>query len=89
MTFPQVLQQVWYMNNSDINVVGEHLGYDWNEVCDHVSDAGFYAQDGDGSFSVSRSSKNDYSENEVINKIMTAIFDNYPQVSKIVINNNF
>lgn len=87
MTFPQVLKQVWFMESSDVNVVGEHLGYKWNKVCDEVSRAGFYAEDGDGTLTVSRTIDNDYSSNEVINKIMTAIFENYPQVNEISISN--
>jgi hypothetical protein len=87
MTFPQVLEQTWHMGNADINVVGVHLGYDWNQVCDAVSNAGYYAEDGDGSFTVHRDRKDDYSENEIINKIMIAIFANYPQVNKIRISN--
>lgn len=83
MEFPQVLRQVWMMSNSDLNVVGEHLGYDWNEVCDEIDSAGFYAEDGEGTFSVSRTNKNDYSSSEMINNIMTAIFENYPQVERV------
>lgn len=87
MTFPQVLEQVWHMGTSDINVIGEHLGYEWNDVCDAVSDSRFYAEDGAGSFTVSRAKKNDYSDNEMINKIFIAIFENYPQVNQITISN--
>jgi ankyrin repeat protein len=87
MTFPQVLKKIWYMDNSDLNVVGEHLGYKWNQVCNAVSEAEFYAEDGDGTFSVDREDDNDYSDNEIINKIMTAIFENYPKVNEIRISN--
>jgi hypothetical protein len=87
MTFPQVLKSVWTMENSGINVVGEHLGYDWNQVCDEISKAGFYAEDGDGAFAVYRSSKNDYSSNQIINHIMTELFAAHPDVREIQITN--
>ncbi len=89
MTFPSVLEQIWYMNNSDINVVGEHLGYDWKTVCDAIRDARYYAEDMNGTFTISRSDNKDYSSNEIINKIMIAIFENYPKVNEININNDF
>jgi hypothetical protein len=77
------------MDNSDMNVVGEHLGYDWNQVCDEVSKAGFYAEDGDGAFTVNRSSKSEYSsKSKIINEIFVAIFANYPNVKTIQITNN-
>ena len=60
MSFPKVLEQVWCMDNSGLNEVGVHLGYDWNQICDEVSTSEFYAQDGDGSFIVTRCSKSDY-----------------------------
>lgn len=87
MSFPKVLEQVWHMSNSGLNEVGEHLGYDWNQVCDEVREAEFYAQDGDGIFTVHRCSKGDYSSSEVINKIINAIFFNYPQAESISISN--
>lgn len=87
MSFPNILKTVYNMGNSDINVVGQYLGYDWNDVCDHVREAEFYAQDGAGAFTVTRESNNDYSENEVINKIFTEIFKNYPHVNKIQVVN--
>lgn len=75
------------MDNSGLNVVGEHLGYDWNQVCDAVGQAEYYAEDGDGSFTVQRSKKNDYSSNAIINAIMVAIFEQYPHVNKVRISN--
>lgn len=87
MSFPTVLKQVWHMDNSDLNVVGEHLGYTWNQVCDEVGKAGFYAEDGDGSFTVTRNKENSYADNEVIDAIMTAIFANHPDVRVIRISN--
>ena len=88
MSFPDVVQKIYSMDNSDINMVGEHLGYDWNEVCDEVSKAGFYAEDGDGAFTISRNAKSDYSsDSKIINEIFVAIFENYPEVKTIQVIN--
>lgn len=76
------LEQRYFMENSDINVVGEMLGYDWNEICDVIAKAEFYAHDGDGTFTVER----DYlPENEVLNAIFTKIFADNPECNDITI----
>lgn len=88
MSFPDVLKKIYSMDNSDINVVGEHLGYEWNQVCDEISKAEFYAEDCDGAFTVSRNAKSDYSSRTIINEIFKAIFAHYPDVKTIQIVNN-
>jgi hypothetical protein len=85
MEFPDIVKVVHSIDSSDINVVGVHLGYDWNLVCDAISSSGFYAEDGDCAFNVYR--EKTYSTNEIINNIMAAIFDNYPDVDCIQIVN--
>lgn len=40
------------MLNSDICVVGERLGFKWNAVVAEIQKHGFYAEDGDGAFTV-------------------------------------
>ena len=88
MAFPDVLECVYSMDNAGMNVVGEHLGYDWNQICDEVREAGFYAEDGDGAFSVYRDAKNEYcSSSKILNEIFVAIFAHYPKVDKIQIVN--
>ncbi len=56
-------------------------------MSDEVLDAKFFADNGDGSFTVMRSKNNNCSSNEVVNKIMIAIFENNPHVNEISILN--
>lgn len=86
MNFPDVVKSIYSMDNSDINVVGEHLGYDWNEVCDEISKSGFYGQDGSGSFTIFRNKKDEYcSESSIINEIFVEIFKHNPTVNEIAV----
>lgn len=78
------VEQVWMMGQSDVCGAGEALGYDWNEVCSAVSKAGFYAEDGDGTMTVSRG---DDHGNDIINAIMDAVFAAVPQADSITISN--
>lgn len=88
MSFPNVVKSIYTMKNSDINVVGEYLGYEWNKVCDEISKAGFYAEDGEGAFEIRRNHKNQYSnESQIINKIFVEIFNQNPKVHNITIIN--
>lgn len=97
--FPDVLKLTYQMNNSDLCVVGQHLGYHWNQVCGAIRDAGFYAEDGDGAQTVERyyhdhddedgeeDAATCYSENPIIQRIMEEIFAHYPDVQEISIVN--
>ncbi len=85
--FPKVLEAIWSMQNSDINVVGVHMGYDWNQVCDEISTSCFCAEDGDGAFTVYYDKNKDYSSSVIINEIMHAIFSHHPGVKSLQIIN--
>lgn len=85
MSFPNVVKSIYSMDNSDINVVGEYLGYDWNEICDEISSEGFYGQDGTGCFYISRSSKNEYADSKILNEIFVEIFKHNPTVNEITV----
>ena len=87
--FPKVLEQKWVMYNSDLNVVGEYLGYEWNQVREGIGDAEFYAKDGDGLFSVRKNKDSIYSKSEIANEIIKSIFDEYTEVDVIYIVNDF
>lgn len=87
MTFPEVVCSIYSIHNSDINIVGEYLGYDWNQICEEIQEEGFYAEDGDGAFTISFSPKNDYAKSKVLNDILIAIFEHYPHVKKLQIVN--
>jgi len=34
------------------NIIGEELGYDWNEICDLMHEEELYGQDGEGCFTL-------------------------------------
>lgn len=74
------------MDNSDINVVGELLGFNWNEVCDACQKEGIYGQDGSGSYVVHRG---EHFENNIITAIFEKIFEDNPIANKICIINDF
>lgn len=86
MTDKFIIEPKYVINNSDINVVGEMLGYDWNDVCDMTSEERLYGQDGSGGVSVSRTCKFD---NEDLNKIFEKIFADNPEVESIMIVDDF
>lgn len=78
------LEVQYCMNNSEINVVGEMLGYDWNDVCDYIAERGVYGEDGSGYTIVRRG----YIFNhEHIDAIFEKIFSDNPEVNKIFILN--
>lgn len=87
-TFPNVLQKVYQMNNSGLNVVGQHLGYDWNYICEQTRDAGLHGHDGRGDTTVWRSEIEEY-ENPVVQEILKAIFGHYPDAEQISIVDDF
>ena len=72
------------MDSSDICVVGEHLGYKWNRICDQIRNVGFYAEDGDGTIVHQRGEK---TGSEVLDEIMNAIYEANPGVDEITIKN--
>lgn len=77
-----ILEQRFCMGSGDINVVGEMLGLDWNRVCDLISSAELYGQDGNGYISVERGY---YDFNSELNKIFDKIFEDNPGVAEIYI----
>lgn len=78
------LEVRYCMNNSDINVVGEMLGYDWNDVCDYIGELELYGEGCDGSYEVSRGTKFNHEE---IDAIFEKIFNDNPEANKICIIN--
>lgn len=81
----KIISQPYLITDEDINVIGEKLGYEWNDVCDAVRDANFYAQDGSGYFIIRRSHKNYYTSVEMINKIISAIFESDKNINELYI----
>lgn len=82
MTFPQVISFEPTMYDYGLNEVGEYLGYDWDQICNEIDDAELYAQDGGGSFTISKS----YSgPSAILNEIVKAIFNNNPNIASITV----
>lgn len=86
MAEPFIIEPSYSMDNSDINVVGELLGFDWNSVCDACQEEGIYGQDGSGSYQVSRGERFD---NEMITAIFEKIFEDNPAANSIRIIDDF
>lgn len=80
MAITNVLECIYSMGNAGLNVVGEDLGYSWNLVCDEISTESFYAEDGDGAFTVRYQEDGQYTKSEILNEIVQAIFKHYPHV---------
>jgi len=78
------LEVRYCMNNSDINVVGGMLGYNWNDVCNYVQQTEIYGQDGCGYTLVERG---DTFDHEQIDAIFEKIFSDNPEVDQIYILN--
>lgn len=81
-----VIEPSYTMDNSDINVVGEMLGFDWNDVCDACQQEEIYGQDGSGSYSVHR---DETFSNEMITAIFAKIFADNPNADTIRIIDDF
>jgi hypothetical protein len=86
MPEPFIIEPSYSIDNSDINVVGELLGFDWNSVCDACQEEGIYGQDGSGSYNVSRGER---FENDMITAIFEKIFEDNPNAKTIRIIDDF
>jgi len=67
-----VVKTTKYIDNSDLNIKGESLGYDWNTICDWIRENELYGQDGEGYTTISRDGK--YFPKE-FQHIITSILD--------------
>lgn len=81
MTDKFIVEPRYCIENSDLNVVGEMLGMDWNDVCDLISDAGLYGQDGAGYVVIDPY----YKYGTDIDKIIEKIFADNPGVTDIYV----
>lgn len=75
------------INNSDLNVVGEQMGYDWNGICDEISDHGLQGSDGDGVVIVYKNRR--YDNGKILNSIIDKLFELNPKATEIYIIDNF
>lgn len=78
----------WTMQSSDINAVGQQLGYDWNKVCDEVSKCELYGTDGSGFTIVERDEHTSLSS-EILVAIFAKIFADHPDAESMCILNDF
>jgi hypothetical protein len=81
-----IIEPSYTINNSDINVVGELLGFDWNVVCDACQEEELYGQDGSGSCKATRGER---FENDMITAIFEKIFEDNPNAERITIIDDF
>lgn len=87
MSEPFIIEQRYCIKTGDINVVGEMLGYDWNDVCDMCSVDSLYGQDGSGFCTVERGHIDFESEGLV--KIFEKLFADNPDCKQIYILNDW
>lgn len=81
-----IIEPSYSIKNSDINAVGELLGFDWNDVCDACQEEEIYGHDGSGSYEVSRGER---FEDDMITAIFEKIFEDNPNVISITIIDDF
>ncbi|AQW88949.1 hypothetical protein pEaSNUABM50_00428 [Erwinia phage pEa_SNUABM_50] len=73
------------IESGEVSGVGEMIGLDWNDVCDLVSRAGLYGEDGAGYTTVQKGQTfgND------LDLIFTKIFEDNPSADEIYILDDF
>lgn len=74
------------IDSSALNLVGEALGYDWNDVCDEVQKHEFYGDSGDQGIDVRKIDLVSI-ESEMLKNILTKIFESNPQLKSLLILN--
>lgn len=77
-----ILETRFCMVSSDVNSVGKMLGLEWNYVCDLVSEAGLYGEDGAGYTTVER---DEYQFDSELDQIFDKIFADNPECNVIYI----
>lgn len=83
----KIVTKKYVIENSDLNEIGELLGYDWNDICNALSNNGIHGEDGTG-FTTMRRAKN-YSKNKMVNDIFEAIFESNKDIDEVYILDNF
>lgn len=91
MTINNPVKLRYTINNSDLNVVGEQLGYDWNTICDEIDKHELHGQDGDGLVSISKDTIDVLKEyyGDMLSHILFSIFEKNPNMTKLFIIDNF
>lgn len=82
------IERKWTMDNSDINEVGESLGFEWNAVCDEVANEELHGSDGSGYCTVTRRGYKGMNS-QVLVAIFDKIFNEHPDMQDIIVLDNF
>ncbi len=76
-----IVETRFCIDNSDLNVVGEMLGLEWNYVCDLISESGVYGEDGAGYVVI----KPNYKYNNDLDQIIQKLFADNPEANQIYV----
>ena len=79
------------INNSDLNLVGESLDYDWNTICDEIGKHGLHGEDGCGYVSVRKYTLDVLKKyyGDMLADILYKIFEMNPEMNELYINDDF
>ena len=86
MTDKFIIETSYCIQNSDLCVVGEMLGYDWNDVCDAIGEQEIHGMDGSGYTTIEKSMT---TNNEMVNAIVKKLFEDNPNASDIKVLDDF
>lgn len=89
MTDKFIIKPKFTIVNSDLNHVGEKLGYDWNTICDLLQQNGLNGEDGSGYFSISKGTAEANKYPEEICNIFNKIFDDNPECKTLYVMDDF
>ena len=81
------IEQRWTMDSTDILFEGKKLGYDWNALCDEVSNEGLHGMDGNGSVVLGGHEIEDL-RSEPLKAIFRHIFATHPGMYEVTIIDN-
>lgn len=78
------IEQIWTMKSTDILFTGQKLGYDWNALCNEVSNAGLHGEDGSGYTMMARDEIEELGS-EPLKAIFRHIFAEHPSMDEVTI----
>lgn len=82
------VKKKYSMFNSDFNVLGEEMGYEWNLICKEIKNYELYGMDGIGYLYLDRDELDFYIETYgIMGKIISKIFEMNPEANEIYILN--
>ena len=84
-----IVKKKFVIENSELNRIGELLGYEWNNISDALSNDGICGEDGSGYTTMNREKNNKYSDNKMVNDIFVALFASNKDIHEVYILDNF